>query len=362
MNFHEAPLLVFWESTKACPLSCKHCRADAILKPLKDELNTDEAKLLIKQISEFSPKKPLLIITGGDCLMRADIFELIEYANNLNVPVSLSPAVSEKLNIITLKEIKKLKVRSISVSLDGAKPETHEYLRGVKGSFERTIFVIKTAINIGLEIQVNTLIWRKNILELPDIVHLLNQLNVKIWEVFFLILTGRANKDLDIEPVEYEVVLNFLVDVSTYSIQVRTVEAPFYRRVKLQRINGKECYHPLYIELKNKLISLMGKPKNKINPYVLPTRDGYGIIFVSYNGNVYPSGFLPYPLGNIKNEHLVNIYRNHPILLKMREGAFKGRCGICEYKNICGGSRARAYAYYNDILAEDPACLYLLGG
>ncbi len=357
-RFHQAPLLVFWESTKACPLACKHCRADAILKPLPGELTTQEGKRLIEQVAEFGDPKPLLIITGGDPLMRADLFELVDYANSLAVPVSLAPAVSPNLNADVMKEVRDSGVKSISISLDGAAPETHDELRGVPGSYRETINAIKTAVEIGLPVQVNTVVWRKSLHELPDVAHLLRQLGVRVWEVFFLIVTGRAREELDITPEQYEAAVQFLVDVSTYGFQVRTVEAPFYRRAKMQRLKGARYEDPLYQKLVERLRSLLGPPTRGVDPAVVPTRDGFGIIFVAHDGTVHPSGFLPYPLGNVRRQSLVKIYREHPLLLKMRRGEFGGRCGVCEYRDICGGSRARAYAYYKDPLAEDPACIY----
>jgi radical SAM protein len=357
-RFHEAPLLVFWESTKACPLACKHCRADAILKPLPGELTTSEGKNLIEQVAAFGNPTPLLVITGGDPLMRRDLFELIDHARSNGVPVAVSPAVSSNLSSEILKQLKDAGVKSISISLDGATAETHEEMRQIPGNFAATVDAISRAVKAGLLVQVNTVVWRKNLRELPSIVKLITDLGIRIWEVFFLIVTGRAVRELDITPQEYEEVVQFLVDVSRYGLQLRTVEAPFFRRAKLERANGNGYDGPLYRELVEGLRSLMGNPTRATDQTILPTRDGFGIIFVSHNGIVYPSGFLPYPLGNIKARSLVEIYRMHPLLVKMRQGMFSGRCGVCEYKSICGGSRARAYAEFGDPLATDPACIY----
>ncbi len=356
-RFHKTPLIVFWESTKACPLACRHCRADAITKPLPGELTTGEGMRLLEQVASFGDPKPLLVITGGDPLMRLDLFQLVDYANSLGIPVSLAPAVSKNLNEETLRAIRDSGVRSISISLDGASPETHDELRGVVGSFRETVSAIKKAVEIGLPTQVNTVVWKKSTPELPEVVYLLKNLGVKIWEVFFLIVTGRAREELDITPIEYEAVVQFLVDVSRYGFQVRTVEAPFYRRAKLER-QERQFDHPLYATLVERLREKLGPPQRGIDPTIIPTRDGFGIIFVAYDGTVYPSGFLPYPLGNVKKGNLVEIYREHPLLLKMRSGEFEGRCGVCKYRDVCGGSRARAYAYFKNPLAEDPACVY----
>jgi len=362
-RFEEAPLLVFWESTKACPLACKHCRAEAIPNPLPGELSTEEGKELIRQVSEFGEPTPTIIITGGDPLVRRDLFELVRYAAELGVPTGVAPAVSPNLTQETLRELRRLGVKALSISLDGATAEVHEAMRQVEGNYEATVKAIETAVNTGLTVQVNTVVWRRNVQQLPYIVKLLKEKGVKIWEVFFLIVTGRAVAELDITPTEYEDVLNFLTEVSKYGIQVRTVEAPFYRRVKIERSSGVEYSNPLYRELVNNLRELLGEPaSSRLDPRFMPTRDGLGIIFVAYDGTVYPSGFMPYPLGNVRRISLVEIYRKHPLLVKMRRAEFKGRCGICEYRRVCGGSRARAFSRYGDPLETDPACIYEPGG
>ncbi|MEM3032222.1 MAG: TIGR04053 family radical SAM/SPASM domain-containing protein [Nitrososphaerota archaeon] len=357
-RFHEAPLLVFWESTKACPLACKHCRADAILKPLPGELTTGEGRLLIEQVASFGDPKPLLVITGGDALMRSDLFELIDYTRSCGVPVAVSPSVSSNLSDDILRRFKEASVKSLSISLDGATAATHEDMRQVPGNFNATLDAIARAVKIGLALQVNTVVWKKNIRELPVIAKLIMDLGVRIWEVFFLIVTGRAVRELDITSQQYEDVVQFLFDVSRYGLQVRTVEAPFYRRAKMERVNGIKYDGVLYNELVDRLRTLMGEPKREPDRTIIPTRDGFGIIFVAYDGTIFPSGFLPYPLSNIRLKSLVEVYKTHPILVKMRHGLFRGRCGICEYKSMCGGSRARAYAEYGDPLATDPACIY----
>ncbi|MEL9990200.1 MAG: TIGR04053 family radical SAM/SPASM domain-containing protein [Thermoproteus sp.] len=355
-EFDRRPLLVFWETTRACPLACRHCRADAILKPLPGELSTWEAKAFLEQVAEFGEPPPELIVTGGDPLMRLDLMELLDYAKELGVPASLAPAVSKNL-FEALPELRG-RIKSASISLDGLK-EVHEELREVPGVFDSTIEAIKALMGAGIKVQVNTVVWRKSFPQLPDVFKLIYDLGVRVWEVFFLIETGRAVRSLDISPQEYEDAVQFLVDASRYGVQIRTVEAPFYRRAKRQRAQGLSYSSPAYDRLVARLKELMGEPQRPLDPSVVPTRDGYGIIFVAYDGTVYPSGFLPYPLGNVRKESIVRIYREHPLLLKMRRGEFGGRCGICEFKDICGGSRARAFAAFKDPLAEDPACIYI---
>ena len=176
-------------------------------------------------------------------------------------------------------------------------------------------------------------------------------MGVKVWEVFFLIPVGRGTLELDIPREKYKDVIDFLVEVSRYNIVVRTVEAPFFRRAKLE-------YKEVKNELIRKLKELLGESKSPVDKSILPTRDGAGVIFISYNGDIYPSGFLPLKLGNVREDRLIDVYRNSELLKMIKAGKLKGKCGICAFSNICGGSRARAYAVYGDPLAEDPACPY----
>ena len=372
VDYSNKPILIFWESTKACKLKCKHCRAEAILHALPDELTTKEAFKLIDTIRDFRKPYPVLIITGGDPLMREDLFEIISYANNIGVHMGLAPSVTDLLNDKTILRLKKFSVNFVSISLDGGNAETHDSIRGVEGHFNETLDALKKFVMNGFKIQVNTLVAKENVRELPYVVKILWSLGIKIWEVFFLIKVGRGIEMEDLTPDEYEDVVNFLYEVTRYGFEVRTVEAPFYRRIvswrnldeedktnlDIYRVKEKYSLGSLYIDLSEKLVELMGEPREKAKARLAYTRDGNGIIFIAYNGDVYPSGFSPYRLGNIRSKSIVKIYRDNEILKKIRRAEFKGRCGTCEFRELCGGSRARAYAVYRDILAEDPACRY----
>lgn len=368
LDFNKRPILVFWEVTRACKLKCKHCRAEAIEGPLPGELTTEEGKSFIRSLLDFGEPYPTLILTGGDPLMRGDIYELIAYARGLGVQVGLAPSVTPLLNESSIERLKGHGVMSISISLDGAYPETHDGIRGVDGHFQETIRALKALVAKGFKVQVNTAVMRDNVTELADMAKLLIEMGITTWEVFFLVKVGRGTAAEDITPTEYEDVLHFLYDASKYGITVRTVEAPFFRRVVAWRrdIEGRP-YDPvvryrlgsLYIYLANRLRGLLGGPKSEAMAHTVGTRDGKGVIFVAYNGDVCPSGFLPYTLGNVKAERLSKIYRESPILIKIRRAEFSGKCGICEYRYLCGGSRSRAFAEYNDVLAEDPACIYI---
>ena len=360
IDFDKQPILVFWEVTKACSLACKHCRANAILEPLPGELSKKEGMNFIDSLTEFGKPYPVLIFTGGDPLMRSDIFDLIEHARALKIPVAVAPTVTETL-ISNLDKLKELNVNTLSISLDGATPKTHDEMRGIDGHFKKTIAVLKLLRDWGFKVQINTTVTKLNVYELADIAKIVYDHDIYAWEVFFLIYIGRGSSSLDITPPEYEDVLHFLYESSKYTFTVRTVEAPFFRRIVLSAENGITNYRKgtLYTFLVDRLHKLLGPPSTESKAYTVGTRDGKGIIFVAYNGDVYPSGFSDYKVGNIRGQSIVKIYRESEILKKIRDGRFKGRCGVCEYNNICGGSRARAYKVLGDILEEDPACIYL---
>jgi radical SAM protein len=361
-DYDERPILVFWETTKACLLSCKHCRAEAIDHPLPGELSRSESHAFIQSLGDFGKPYPVLILTGGDPLMKQGIFDIISAARERDIPVGFSPSVTPNLNAISVQKLKELGVSTVSVSLDGATPHSHEGIRGVSNHFVHTLDAMKLLVSHGFKVQVNTTVMKNNVLELPLIAKILKETGVSIWEVFFLIKVGRGTFVEEIPRDAYEDVMHFLYDASKYDLIVRTVEAPFFRRVVSWRKAGElpPMYAPgaLYAKLSTQLKQLLGEPSSSPRAQSVGTRDGKGVVFVAHDGSVYPSGFLPYSLGNIRTTPLVRIYRESPILRAIRNAAFRGRCGVCEYRDDCGGSRARAYAAYGDLLAEDPACVY----
>ncbi len=359
MAFSNKPMLVFWETTRACPLRCAHCRADAIENPLPGELNTEEGKALIDQVALFGKPAPLIIFTGGDPLKRSDLFDLLEYARSKGINFAVSPAVSDSLTLDVLERLRLLGASSISVSLDGAKGETHDSIRKVDGAYDKTIEVIRKAVGFGLPIQVNTVVMKQNVDELPDIFNLISKLGVKVWEVFFLIKTGRGTELSDISVEESESACNFLYDVSRHNMIVRTVEAPFIRRVAKQRTeNGSYWKGPTYTKMQSRLPLSNREPSGPSTIRQVGTLDGDGIMFVSYDGAVSPGGFLPVSAGNVKNCSLVEVYAKNDIFTRIRGRKFAGPCGICDFKQVCGGSRSRAYADSGNPLGSDPACLY----
>jgi radical SAM protein len=368
VNFDDAPLLVFWETTLACDLACRHCRAQAMAAPAPGQLTTAEGLRLVEQLAGFGSRLPVLVLTGGDVMSRADLDVLVAAARAAGLPVALAPSVTPKLGTGALTRLRDLGVTSVSLSLDGAQPSTHEGVRGIPGHYAETLAALHLLRDLGFKVQVNTAVMRANVAELAEIAAVVKEVGAASWEVFFLVKVGRGREELELSPSENEDVAHLLFDSSRYGFVVRTVEGPWCRRVAAWRAasgaqSGPEVAEAfklgaLYRRQSKRLTALLGPP---LRPAQLPTagtRDGKGIFFVSHDGWAYPAGFLPHRLGNVKQQSPVDIYRDHPLLRSVRAAAFSGRCGRCEFRDSCGGSRARAFAASGDPLAEDPACAY----
>lgn len=363
IDYNSKPILIFWETTKACDLACKHCRASALLDALPDEMDIGQSVSFVDQIKEFGPPYPVLILTGGDIMKKRGLELILRRAKELGIPASMSPSATPLLNDDSFSMMKRHGVKSLSLSLDGASSETHDWLRGYIGTFDKTVELAKRIISEGFTLQINTTVFKKNVHELPQLLKILLDTRVKTWEVFSLIKTGRGIDREDLESEDYEDVYNYLEFASRYGISVRTVEAPFFRRILLER--EKRAYEggALYNKLVEDTLNLLGRPGERPKGHTSQTRDGKGIIFVAHNGDVNPSGFLPIKLGNVKEKSIVEIYRHNETLIRLRNsGSFKGRCGACEYADICGGSRSRAYSYFGDMFQEDPRCTYVPAG
>jgi radical SAM protein len=357
-RFSNKPVLVFWETTKACPLACKHCRASAIHDPLPGELNTQEGYALIDSVTEFGTPAPVLILTGGDPMARSDIFELMHHARNKGVKFAVSPAVSPSLDSEKLTRLRDVGATSISVSLDGACSETHDRIRNIAGTFDNTMRVIREANAIGLAIQVNTTVMKSNMREMAKIFHLIKSMGVKTWEVFFLIKIGRGSEVEEITPQESESVCNFLYDSSMCGMTVRTVEAPFIRRVaSMRRSAGMYC-GDIYLGLRNELSALGYSANEPSSIASIGTLDGDGILFIANDGSIYPGGFLPLKLGDSRSNNIVEVYRDNEMLKGIRDRSINGPCGTCRYKQACGGSRARSFVSSSNPLGSDTACAY----
>jgi radical SAM protein len=359
LDFAKRPMLVFWEVTRACQLACFHCRASATEGALPGELTTAEGLNLIDQVAAFGRPYPILVLTGGDCLLRPDLFDLVRHAKELGVPVALSPSVTPQLTPEKIELMVTSGINAVSISLDGAVPATHDGVRGIPGHFEDTIKAITALSAAGLTVQVNTTVMRANVNELADVADLIAKAGAHIWEVFFLVQVGRGVATDAVSPDEHEEICHFLYDASQHGFIVRTVEAPFFRRVVFRRQEGDAApTTELYKTLSGRLETLMGPAAGRPRAQTASTRDGKGILFVAHDGEINPAGFLPLPLGNVRDQAIATIYRDDPLLRKIRNAEFTGRCGRCEFADLCGGSRARAFAASGDPLGEDPACPY----
>jgi len=359
------PILVFWEATRACGLSCRHCRASAIADPLPNELTSDEGRSFLESLARFDAPRPVLIATGGDVLERGDLDSLLRQAAELKLPVALAPSVTPLLTDERVAELRRAGIKVMSISLDGATSTTHDGVRGVEGHFTATLAAIDRLRRHGITVQVNTVVMRANVEELAAVARIVKDSGASIWEVFFLVQVGRGRALGELTPAQNEDVCHFLADASRYGVIVRTVEAPFFRRIIAVRRDGLQDESgsrpetgPLYEQLAAALRAELGEPTSPMRAQTKGTRDGRGIVFVAHDGEIHPSGFLPLSLGNVKRDDIVRVYREHLLLLRIRAADFGGRCGRCEYRELCGGSRARAYAASGDALAEDPACAY----
>ncbi len=357
MSFEERPLLVFWETTRACGLACLHCRASAMPWSMPGELTSAEGTRLIDQVASFGRPSPVLVFTGGDPLRRHDLFGLFQHARERSVPFAIAPAVTDLLDPLQLERLAKSGATSISISLDGATASTHDSIRGVPGSFDRTLGAIGRLLDLGVRVQVNTTVMRRNYRELPHLFHALREARASVWEVFFLVQTGRGAAVDDLTPSEWENVGNFLVEASRYGLPIRGIEAPFVRRILHQRRQGRDSWYGQdSLELCRTLHALEGESARESSLRPTGTLDGDGTIFVAHDGTIQPGGLLPLPLGRAPGDDLVSVYRTHPVLRGIRERRLNGSCGVCPYRRVCGGSRARAFAYSGDPLGQDPAC------
>lgn len=339
MRYEERPLLIYWELTRACELACRHCRAEAI--PWRDprELSTAEGLALLDRLAAFGPPLPHLVLTGGDPLQRPDLFDLIAAARERGFSVALTPSGTYALTEAVIRRLQAAGVWMLALSLDGATAEGHDALRGVPGSFEATVRAARWARAAGLPVQINTLVCAETVGDLPAMVDRLIELGVARWSLFFLVPTGRGRVLREISPEESERLMHWLLDLAPQvPFSIKTTEAPHYRRVAVQR-NGKD----VPVEIRRGF----------------GVRDGNGIMFVSHIGEIYPAGFLPLPLGDVRREDPVAVYREHPVFRALRDpDRLKGKCGRCPFRAICGGSRARAYAVTGDPLESDPLCPY----
>jgi len=359
-DFNLSPFIVIWEVTQSCDLACVHCRADARCWRDPAELTTEEGFRLIDDITEFdSPMgSPLLVLTGGDPLKRPDIFELIKHAVGKGVRTTISPSITPLVTSKALIKFKESGVSRIAISLDGSTPDIHDAFRGVPGSFKRTADAILVCTEEGIPLQINTTVTKHNFDDLRNIAHLIEGFNPVLWSVFFLVPTGRGKIEDEVSPEEYEYAFDTMSWVSeTMSYDVKSTEAPHYRRFVLQQMAARSRERGRAANpARDKIHDVIGRAPAGIN-------DGKGFVFISHTGDVMPSGFLPISGGNVREKSIVEIYRESPLFKEIRDySKLKGKCGACEFKHVCGGSRARSYALTGDYLESEPYCVYIPKG
>jgi radical SAM protein len=343
-DFNQRPLVLVWEMTQACDLTCLHCRAEA--QPLRHqgELTTAEARTLLEQVRELDPG--VLVLSGGDPMKRPDVYELVRYGCELGIRMAMTPSVTPLLTDEAIRRLAREGLSRIAFSLDGSCAEVHDSFRGVAGSFARTIEVMKVARSAGLPVQINTTVSRHNLADLPVMAQLLSTAEIELWSVFFLVPVGRGQSDQRISPQEYEEVFELLWNLrQQVPFEIKSTEAPHYRRFVMQKLKAAR--------------GAEGQNPERFRYSSLNVNDGRGFVFVSHLGDVCPSGFLPVPVGNVRQTHVAELYRKTPLMQDLRNAdALGGKCGVCEFRKICGGSRARSWALSGDPLAAEPDCVY----
>jgi AdoMet-dependent heme synthase len=361
------PFIVIWECTRACPLACLHCRAEAQVERRPGELSTAEAAQLARQVAAFGQPPPLFVITGGDPFARDDLLDIVRAAVAEGLPVAVSPSGTPSLTEANLAALKDAGASAISLSLDGSTASTHDDFRGVSGVFDWTLRAWDTAHRLGLRVQINSTVSRHNLADLPNIVRLVAERGAMTWSAFLLVPTGRGRRLESLDADTVEDVLNFVYDAGAY-IPAKSTEGHHFRRVALQReILDRRgvaaiptlSLGPLYSSLAAGLESAMAGIPRRARRTPMDVNAGRGFVFVSHLGTVHPSGFLPMDAGNVRERSLIDIYRDAELFTGLRDiSRLQGRCRDCEFVTVCGGSRSRAYALTGDPYAEEPWCRY----
>lgn len=366
VDFDRTPFTVAWEITRACGLACLHCRAEAIPYRNPDELTTEDGFRFIDQVVEIG--RPILVVTGGDPMMRPDVYDLLDYAVGRDLRVALSPSATGRVTRAALERVKGIGTHMLHLSLDGSSPEMHDGFRRVHGSYDRTLCILRDAVELGFIVQVGTTVSRHNVDDLAAIAERVVDIGANVWTLFFLVPTGRAQRDQMLTPAEHEQVFQWLYAFSREApFHVRSIAAQHYRRVVLegQRAERKQEQGAGSPESPRWEYTGTGFSASLDRQRPAPSsmrgvNDGNGFCFVSHVGDVYPSGFLQLTAGNVRHTPLVDIYRDAPVFRELRRpDLLKGKCGRCEYRAVCGGSRARSYALTGDYLAPDPSCVYV---
>jgi radical SAM protein len=370
VDFNQRPFTVVWETTRACDLACVHCRAEANPERSKNELTFAQAQELVQRVKEFGTPYPLFILTGGDPAKRSDIFDIISYARSEGLRVAMTPSATPLITRSAIQSFAQAGLVRLAVSLDGKDAANHDSFRGVRGSFNHTLQILDWCDEFGLETQIHTTVTRHVLDDLPAIADLIATRGIKLWALFLLITIGRAARPeirrLNLSGLQFEALFHWMYELTKAApFDVTPREGYHYRRVLLQRRAA---------ELGISVEDLLAKAETnrwaptdlassaratRIVRAPLGVNDGKGILFVSHRGDVQPSGFLNLIAGNVRSQTLADIYRRSKVFVQLRDYArLKGKCGVCEFKSVCGGSRARAFAVSGDPMRSDPYCIY----
>ncbi len=351
VDFNERPFTVAWELTRSCALACLHCRAEAQPKRHPNELTTDECRRVIDELADLAP--PVLVLTGGDPMMRPDLFDIAAYAVQKGLLVSVSPTTTALTTRERLQRLRDVGIAMVHISLDGASAATHDAFRGFPGPFDRVIRVLGDLRDLGVGVQVGTTVTRRNVTELLDIGDLMADFGVRMWNLFFLVPTGRGKAEDMVDVSTAEATWRWMCDMNEAGrFGIRTTAAPQFRRTMLLRARQSANGGP---------VRLTGAGYQfREAPSGVQTRgvnDGKGFMFIDHLGNVCPSGFLPLVGGSVRSQPVAQVYRESELFRELRDpSALIGRCGRCRFADLCGGSRARAYALTGSYLADDPLC------
>ena len=343
------PHVVAWESTQACNLACVHCRASAQTEPAPDELTTAEVKALIDDIAAFAA--PVLIISGGEPLMRPDIFELAHYGHERGLRVAMSPNGTLITDRVA-RQMAEAGVARISVSIDGSCAERHDRVRGVPGAFDAAMRGLAACRANGVGFQLNTTVLRQTRDDLPAVLDLAARLGAEAWHIFMLVPTGRGKAEDAITPEEYEQVLTWIYEAARHSpLPMRVTCGPQFMRIVASRRH--QAGEPAGLVRPR---SGHGSHLDRASRGCLA---GNGYCFISHRGEVYPCGYLPLSAGNVRQQSFREIYQHADLFVALRDlSRLEGKCGACEFVRVCGGCRARAYSATGNVLGEEPLCLY----
>lgn len=343
-SFDEAPFLVLWELTRACDLACQHCRAEACTDRNPGELSLEEGYEVLRQIKEMGTQ--LVVLTGGDPLKNPFVFDYIARGTQLGLRMTMTPSATPLLTRDAVARMAQSGLQRMAVSLDGPDALTHDRFRRVAGSFNCTWNAISAAHEHNLPVQINSTVCRSNMHQFDQMAECVAASGATLWSVFFVVPVGRASFDDELRAEEFEDVFVRMTKLAgTAPFDVKSTAAPHFRRHLLQRKERGEG-------------RIMGLPGGAWRA-ARGVNDANGLLFLSHTGEVYPSGFLPLSAGNIRLQSLSKIYRESDLFRSLRDAALlEGKCGRCEFKKVCGGSRARAYAFTGNYLAEEPCCAY----